>query len=90
MDESCLQAGQRLTILRVTKVSKILNLLTPHGFFQAQNTPKPGAYDASIPPSRLGRDTSSPFPSPQRLRRLACGQVLLYSELFRPYENQCC
>ena len=34
---------------------KILNLLSPHGFFQAQNTPKPvfgagGAYDAPQTP----------------------------------------
>jgi len=63
---------------------KILNLLSPHRFFQAQNAPKPvfgrgsvpdsagGAYDA--PPDALvgwggGHPLSIPLP-PRRLRRL--------------------
>ena len=56
-----------------TEMSKIRNLLSPHGFFQAQNAPKAvfgrgprwGAYDA--PPNPLvgwGGGTSSPHSPP--------------------------
>ena len=69
----------------------LLNLLSPHGFFQAQNAPKPvfgrgsapdpagGAYDA--PPGLLvgwGGDTPSPFPSPSTPR----SRHLLLKEIY--------
>jgi len=59
-----------------TEMSKILNLLSPHGFFQAQNAPKPvfPLWElTTLPrlPSRLRRGTTLPIPLHSRpLRRL--------------------
>jgi len=73
----------------------LLNLLSPHGFFQAQNAPKPvfgrgsapdpagGAYDA--PPDPLvGWGGGQPFPiPPRRLRRLDLAAIpLLLKEIY--------
>ena len=41
-----------------TEMSIILNLLSPHGFFQAQNAPKPVFVRGSAPRTPLGELTT--------------------------------
>jgi len=76
---------------KMTEMSKILNLLSPLGFFQAQNAPKPvfgprtplgELTTLPRPPSRLGRGTPPPCSSPPRRLRCLDLAPLLLTEIY--------
>jgi len=60
---------------------KMLNLLSSHGFFQAENAPKPFFSDGeltTLPDSLVSYvgDTPPHSPPPRSLRRIACANFL--------------